>query len=360
MILFIPIFIVAATLLVGGELQVGSIAHTGQAVSLLGAALLLATAAISPDWRTFPKCGVIQLAVACALFAALHEVCYSTVSFSGLHYASNTTGWGDSDVTSSILVNIARLWRRTLLAYALGGDLLLLHIRGKATARKFFPLISLCCAVIALATGIGFAAAGTRSLSRYPCWYNYGPIQIEIDIILMVVESVFCMAVLVTMAVKKPVDTAEAGESSRRWQSTDKLVDDLELTSFSSSSSSASPPSPPDSATIGVEEDTNPSGMSASLSSDSTRSIVDDEGGPPASHKLGVTGGYVYRAKVVLGVHLLSLLVQLLANRTALKAAQGGMIAKDDESSASDPLFAFVQILAIILVDGKGIVVGLA
>ena len=64
----------------------------------------------------------------------------------------------------------------------------------------------------------------------------------------------------------------------------------------------------------------------------------------------------MFRAKTYLSICAGSLVVQLLANRTALKIAQGGMIAQDSASTLSDPILAFIQILAVVLVDGQGLI----
>ncbi len=329
LLLFIPVCVTTATLLVGGQLQGASVSDVGHVISILGGVFLLATAAISPDWRTFPKCGVIQLAVSCVLFSSLHVRCSGSLMFM-------PAGWGDcADELSGNLTYLFRIWRRALLAYGLGGDLLLLHCKGRSVARKAFPATSVLCAALAIACSVVFATTGERAPSRFPCWYNYGAPQIEFDMWLMIVEGLFVLVVLVTVSSTAP--------TSRN------LVDQNSTTTTAAASPSHQRSNSVTSVASTIIDD-----------GDDEQQRGDGRDSLAAPHKLGVSGGYWYRVRIVLGVHLLSLCITSLSNRTALRAAQGGIIDKDTAVSQTDPLFGFIQILTIVMVDAKAFVICLS
>ena len=322
-IVFVPIMFTVSTLLVGGNLGETGISDICQVVSILGCLILLLLGILSPDWKTWPKNTVIQVALTGLFFGISHLGCYNSL-------VMQDTGWGGAHIAWAGMTYFARLWRRLLIPMGLGIDLLLIHRKGAAFAAKVSKWKSVALIIIAMASTITFFASGQgQSPSRYPCWYNFGPPQINYDFVLMSIELCVCSVILGVVYATEPLPAPvepEKSFSKNSWKSS---------TSFKSLTD-----------TVSTDE-----------SSDTSAAL----GLPPTNpYKCGITGGYVYRTRLVIAIHWGSLVLSLLANRTALKAAQGGMIQSDMAMSQTDPILAFIQILTIIFIDGKGCIVALA
>jgi hypothetical protein len=201
-LVFVPIVFVTATLLVGGDLGEVGISNVSLTLSIIGYAVLLVAVAISPDWRTFPKVGIGQIAFAGLLFSSFHIKCDSLIDMS-------PTGWGmPSDLSAAVATWFGRLWHRTLVGWGFGLNVLLIHVRGVLAARRVFPYVSALLLVASLGTMVGFAVQDNVDKSRYPCWYHYGQDQVQMDFVLMMLELVFIVGVLITVGNAAPVPMA--------------------------------------------------------------------------------------------------------------------------------------------------------
>ena len=321
-IVFVPIMFTVSTLLVGGNLTATGISDFCQVLSIMGSLILLVFGAISLDWKTWPKNTVIQVALAGLCFGTSHLGCYNSLTM-------GPTGWGRTNAVWAGLTYFARLWRRLLIPLGLGIDLLLLHRKGAAFAAKISKWNSLALIVVAVASTLVFFASGEDlTPSRYPCWYNFASPQINYDFVLMTFEMCVCVFILGVVYSTPPTRTPmvpQKSSSKNSW---------LSPTSFQSLKDA---------------------------STTTEASAKDSEVGPRAANfiKCGITGGYVYRTRLLLTIHCGSLVLSLLANRTALKLAQGGFM-HDAADSKNHPILAFIQILNIVFIDGKGFIVALA
>jgi predicted permease len=347
LLIFVPIMFTTATLLVGGDLGEIGIADGAHTMSIIGCGVLIVSVAISPDWRTFPKVGLAQIGLAGLLFSSFHVKCNDSVRMLG-------NGWGEShDMSAARATLFARLWHRLLVSFGLGLNVLLIHVKGKVVARRWFPYISGVLLLAAISMMAGFAASpGGDVKSRYPCWYNYGPSQIEFDFVFMILELIFVVGVLATVSNVAPAkaDVNEAftnvfAKKDKTKKDSIASSDDIGLSVLSSSDASNNPERSISSESIVLETCGEGSELDRLLDQDA---------------KCGITGGYMYRTKLFLSIGAVSLMLQLLANRTALKFAQGGLIGEDDASTQTDPILAFIQILTIVLVDGHGLIFCLA
>ena len=318
LLLFVPVMFTTTSLLVGGDVATAGIANTGHILSIVGSLILIISTAISPDWRTYPKYVLLQVAITGMLFSFAHLNCQFGASM-------GPEGWAiQQDRSAAVWTFFFRMWHRLLVTYGLGLNFLLIYVKGKDVGRRLFPYTSVLILIGSVSTTVVFATTHDFEMTRYPCWYNYGPSQIEYDMVLLVIELVFLLVVLgvVNNAGPKTVSPRESANDQDAVENKSSI--DL---------SSGEP--------IVIERIGEGSELEHLLHND---------------RKCGITGGFMFRTNLYLGVVTLSTIAQILSNRTALHSNEGGIIAKDHASTIDDPILAFIQVLTMMIVNGHGLI----
>ena len=298
----------AATLLVGGSISGAKVSDVSHILSLFGSTMLLITTCISSQWQIFPKFSIAQLAFVAFFFSLSHIGCYNAIM-------DAPSGWAmSSSVVWYSFTYFFRIWFRMLFAFSLPTDLILLWTKGyTVSSKKIFGLTSVFSLVVAIVSTIGFAAAGTEKKSIYPCWYRYGSEQINYDLGLLFPELIYGIVVLsiVTFTAPSTNTFKEKVTSSSSTEDVTALVGSV------------------------IDEDDE---------------VKDEQMKLKELAKLGITGGFVYRAKLMIGINLVSVIFNILSNRTAIST---GM-------STNSPILLFLQLINIFVNDGKGFILFLS
>jgi len=336
LLLWSPIMFISATLLLGGNISGARVGDACHFLSIFGSILLLVTFAISPEWQKFPKMSIPQLAFVAGLFSMSHIGCYNLIN------VKSSTGW---EMTSSsewyFLTYFFRIWFGMLLAFSLPTDALMLWTKGAMFARKTCPATSILCLVIAVVSTCVFVAIGVPQNSLYPCWYRFGETQITYDLVLLFLQLLYGIFVLAVLMCTRPapcvcpveVVAGSDGDEFHTQRTTTAQLD----SSLDSSVRSASNASTVSSL---VDDDANEAALLHITVEEKKVILAQDR-----EMKCGVTGGYLYRTKLMIGVNLVSIIFQILGNRSAMM-----------DSVAGDPILDFFQIINIFVNDGKGFI----
>jgi predicted permease len=337
LLLWSPIMYTAATLLVGGSINGARVSDFSHIFAIVGGTLLIITSTISPDWLTHPKINILQLAIAGLLFSATHIGCYNTLDHLNHSWSTSHREW-------YLLVWFSRTWFRMIQLFVVPSDLMVLWVKGLQSSKKIFPITSVIALVVAVASTIGFAVAGTETKGLYPCWYRYGPDQINYDLFLLFAQLICGILVLAVTSCVLPATYESCNEN----QELENSMSEVAANSTSQPRSFVSNAAFDIDNADDVELDETPS---VTLTNDKNEGIgskeeIDEALKMKDAVKCSVTGGYVFRTKLLLGVSVASTIFQILGNRTALAGMED-----------AEAILKFLQIVNIFITDGMCFIV---
>ena len=330
-------------------------ADVSHVLSIMGGIILVLTSLVSSDWKTHPKRNVAQMAFVALLFSISHIGCYQTLEF-------NPSGWDMAASTEwYFLTYFFRTWLKMIVGFVIPTDLMLLWLNGRTRSplmAKIFPIASVVALVVAAASAIGFALGGVEEKSLYACWYRYGNQQITYDLVLLFVQLIYGILVLGIVGLTSPPQT-----SINFGNGATGSVD-------SAQRPPAATPTPPRSFVVTgvahgtlpvdhaetvetvetVENDESDENLENAGHAEQTGDIMETKATDkePTLHqeKCNISGGYVYRTKLLIAVTLVSVVFQILGNRSA----------RSNSLSAGEPILDFLQIINIFITDGSGFI----
>ena len=321
-ILYVPFIFITGSLFFGSGDGSSGTAVSGVllSLSLTGCVLLALTMAISTDWHSHPKRGMLQIGLVGSIFCAFGLACGGTAT-------RQKHAFFDADFVLAAVSTHFRWWFRLLFSIVLPLDALLLHRSGKKAAARIWPYSSLAVAVLTAIFSGGWSghwaadsSSGRTGLARFPCWYYAGDAQLIFDGILLFFEFVFAAGVFYVLT----------------W--TEPFVD--EFATFHRSETGPSDLRTENSALEAKEEEERKGDRDTSTGSEGDAEL------PPSA--CGVTGQYMTRVKLMLAIHAAFLLLLGFSLST---------IARSDLSNL--PILQFIVILAESTAAARGLIASL-
>ena len=250
-----------------------------------------------------------------------------------------------------LLTYFGRVWLRLVLAIVAPTDLFLLWTRGRSQAVEAVKYTSVSALVIAAISTIAFAASpDNQEVSRYACWYRYGSSQIHFDLVMIIMGMVYKIFVLAWVVCKPPSCAGPLSLSSCHSSSSnqDHDQDQLELEWQQNNPSKADPTT----STTSDRTRSTDTDMDSDSAIDSAMKVRSSSNGlsqEKIARKCGISGDYVYRLKLLIGVYVASSFFQILTSISALGSSAS--------VQSKSPIVDLLQLLNIFIYDGTGLII---